>query len=392
MENNPYILVFKHKVINQLKNKNFTNEQRLPFYQELSKIARNLVNTLTNENDKNDVLNYVKRFIVNMSQNNTLTPQQALQSFQNDIDKQPKIKIKKEKSTTKKTYNSHTSTDLFDAISDGNIQEVDNYIQSGSNLDIRDEHDDTPLIRATICKKKDIANLLIKNGADIDAEGMNASTALMVALNYRYYQMAEFLIKNGANPNIQDITSETPLMNLAKSEEPTLTQLLIDYGADVNKKSIKYQTALSIALRNNSTKTCEVLINNGADINVEDDTRDTPLMIAATKGNEHIAQILIDKGANINAQNKNGYTPLMFACMEGNINVAKQLLDKGANIHIQDNSENTAYSYLFAYIINHAYSKDMRAYKETLKRLTKTPSLGVDVKLAYQSFKKIFSR
>ena len=58
MENNAYILIFKESAVSQLKRKNFTNNQRLPFYQALSKITKELVETIDDENGKNDIIQF----------------------------------------------------------------------------------------------------------------------------------------------------------------------------------------------------------------------------------------------------------------------------------------------------------------------------------------------
>ncbi len=81
MENNAYILIFKDKAVKELENKNFTDDQRLPFYQALTKSAKELVELIEDEDGKNDVMQFVKSFISDMSRDETLTPQKALESF-----------------------------------------------------------------------------------------------------------------------------------------------------------------------------------------------------------------------------------------------------------------------------------------------------------------------
>ena len=199
MENNAYILIFKESAVSQLKRKNFTNNQRLPFYQALSKITKELVETIDDENGKNDIIQFVKRFITNMSKDEALTPQKALESFEEEVAKQNQFLPNKK------------SIDL-------------------NNLDTNGE---TPLIRASYLQDTNTLIKLIYNGADINAQDKNKDTALTKALRNEKKDNALFLIEKGADVNVRNVNGNTPLFYAITSVKPDIILLLVKKGADI---------------------------------------------------------------------------------------------------------------------------------------------------------------
>ena len=204
MENNDCILIFKEKAVQQLKNKNFTNDQRLPFYRELTKIAQNFVKTLHDENEKNTVLNYVKNFIISITRDETLTPQKALQSFKEDVTKHKQLIAEKRKTIKLKNEQQNLNQKLIDAISSGNIKTVENYIQNGADVNAQDKYGNTPLIHAIGNKQYKLAKLLIEKGADVDTQDKHGYTPLIWGIYYEQPKITKLLIEKGVDMNVQD--------------------------------------------------------------------------------------------------------------------------------------------------------------------------------------------
>ena len=231
MENNAYILIFKESAVSQLKRKNFTNNQRLSFYQALSKITKELVETIDDKNGKNDIIQFVKRFITNMSKDEALTPQKALESFEEEVAKQKQFLPNKK------------SIDL-------------------NNLDTNEE---TPLIRASYLQDTNTLIKLIYNGADINAQDKNKDTALTKALRNGKKDNALFLIEKGADVNIKNNWGNTALI-YAISSYPDIAKLLIEKGADVNVRNINGNTPLFYAISSGKPDIIRLLVKKGADI------------------------------------------------------------------------------------------------------------------------------
>ena len=148
MENNSYILIFKNRAVKQLKRKNFANDQRLPFYQALTKIANETVQSLDNQNDKNDIMQFVKRFISNMSRDETLTPQNALKSFEDEVDNNQHLIATTEKNINKLSpkEQQELNNKLFKAVVSGEINAVNEHLNHGANINALDGHANTLLI------------------------------------------------------------------------------------------------------------------------------------------------------------------------------------------------------------------------------------------------------
>ena len=119
------------------------------------------------------------------------------------------------------------SMDLLTAIDQGNIEEVQLHIDSGTNINDypvpggEPWEGVEPLIVAVLKENLDIAQLLIDNGADIEirAKDNNNATVLHWAVYFQVKQMVPFLIKSGANVNSIDANGFTPLdtANLVKA-------------------------------------------------------------------------------------------------------------------------------------------------------------------------------
>lgn len=169
---------------------------------------------------------------------------------------------------------------LSKAVEDGNLEEVENLIARGEDVNAREEDDDdiTPLF------------LAVENG--------NA-------------KIAEILLNFGAKVNARDENKQTPLMRLDDDASPELVRLLIRHGAKVNAVDKEVNTALMLAAR--SSASAEVL------------------------------QILIDHGATVNTQNKEGRTALMEAAESDKLEAVRTLILAGADINMKNEDEETAW-------------------------------------------------
>jgi len=123
---------------------------------------------------------------------------------------------------------SHKEEALLYATRRGCVDIVNNLINQNTNINIRDEYNDTPLIH--ICSLRTIGNKehndkysiikkLLACKANPNNVGYIKKTALNCALNSGYYNnktinIVTMLLDNNADPNIKDIDNDTPL-NLA---------------------------------------------------------------------------------------------------------------------------------------------------------------------------------
>ena len=171
-------------------------------------------------------------------------------------------------------------------------------------------------------------NQLLDEGVDINIRDSNGWTALMVASRYS---------NNGSSLDT--------------------VRLLLDRGTDINIQEHGGWTALMVASRHSnndsSLDTVRLLLDRGADTNIQDNNGWTPLMSASRYSNNgsslDTVRLLLDRGAGINIQDSKEWTPLMVASGESNhdssLETVKLLLENRANINIQDNAGMTALMY-----------------------------------------------
>lgn len=199
---------------------------------------------------------------------------------------------------------------LIDACKWGHLNEAKSLIESGFDLEVRDEDGKTALILVinavssadfvtSILETDDIAKLLIQYGAEIDARDNKGRTASMYSA--------------------MNIWQHLPL--------------LIESGADVNAKDKEGTTVLMWACVNTAkiAKPVEFLISKGADVNARENSNgETALMSAAFVGNVEAVLALIKNGADVNANAYNGATALSTAIVHGHIEIENILRSSGA--------------------------------------------------------------
>jgi ankyrin repeat protein len=164
---------------------------------------------------------------------------------------------------------------LRGAIIMGKIEEVENLIEAGVNVndkfDVGQNRGLTPLVLVAQFGKADIGKLLIEAGADIDVNFQGMTLLHSAAFS--------------------------PAGNEA------VTELFIAEGLDVNAKctaevrvEIEGVTPLHLAAGTGKAAVGEALIRNGAEVNAKNKNGDTPLDSAISKGHKELAEILRNHG------------------------------------------------------------------------------------------------
>jgi ankyrin repeat protein len=166
-----------------------------------------------------------------------------LKSVQEELDKGVDVNVKDE----------YGRTPLHKAATHGHGRVAVVLITMGANVNVKNNDGWTPLLRAVARSHKEIAELLIENGADVNAKlnagyKLNAETSLHLAVGN--IDIVELLITSGAdlNPkssidlNSKDQIGATPLDHaLSKSDYNTTADLLRKHGARTGQEDIAYQ-------------------------------------------------------------------------------------------------------------------------------------------------------
>ncbi|WP_339046399.1 ankyrin repeat domain-containing protein [Candidatus Mesenet endosymbiont of Agriotes lineatus] len=193
--------------------------------------------------------------------------------------------------------NEELNEQLFDAVKNENVEEVELLIEKGADVNAQDRCGCTPLY--WVYGNVEIMRLLLE---EREAARKHVSTPLCAA------------IEDG---NIE------------------VVRLLIEKGADVNAQGECGNTPLHLAAKNGHTDVAQFLIGNGADVSAQDEYGNTPLHLAAKNGHTDVARFLIGNGADVDAQSVYGI-PLYLAVERGNIEVFFLLLLYGADISAED--------------------------------------------------------
>jgi ankyrin repeat protein len=223
----------------------------------------------------------------------------------------------------------------------GHVDQVQLLISSGSDVNAKDELDQTPLHWAAITGQRNVAELLLTKGANVNAKNNDGQTPVDAAMARNLRNIVELLVARGGD--ISNIHLATYLGDAAK-----VTSFL-DEGADVNAKTQAGMTPVHFAVRNGHRDIAELLIENGADCHLADKNGLTPLHTSAGQGHIDIVTLLIDKGADVDANAKTwAGTPLHRAADEGHIDIAKLLIANGADVNGKVEETWTPLHYAFA--------------------------------------------
>jgi ankyrin repeat protein len=227
-------------------------------------------------------------------------------------------------------------------------------IEKGTDLNLRDNEDNTPLMYATYQNNLDICELLIEKGADLNLKNTEGTTSLMISILENNSNISKLLIEKGADLNLTDNEDNTSLMLSIEKNNFDICKLLIEKGADLNLKNNKGYTSLMLAVVENNFNICKLLIEKDVDLNLKNNDGYTSLMISIKNNsffayynniknkkiyflnNLYIIKLLIKKGADLNIENNKKLTPLFFCIKFNNLGMFKFLIKNNVDINFQN--------------------------------------------------------
>lgn len=101
--------------------------------------------------------------------------------------------------------------DIFTATFLGNLKTVEQHINAGTDLNMKDQYGSTPLIAAVTFGKTDVAKALINAGANLNLKGGDGSTALHTSAFFCRTEIVEALINAGADKSLKNNYGSTAL-------------------------------------------------------------------------------------------------------------------------------------------------------------------------------------
>jgi uncharacterized protein len=108
------------------------------------------------------------------------------------------------------------------------------------------------LLRASLIGHTAAVEALLDTGLDVNAKDQNAWTPLLEAVFGGHTDTIRVLLDRGADINATDQTGWTPLMEAASKGRSEVVKILLAYGADANARTIKSWTALYVTPKRNT--------------------------------------------------------------------------------------------------------------------------------------------
>ena len=161
--------------------------------------------------------------------------------------------------------NDSLTFDQEDALIQGDIEQVERFLDEGTQVDARDAEGITALMYASYHGQESIVNLLIERGANINAsEYVDGRTALMDSSINGQSEMVELLLNRGADINAKSSTGWTALMWAVERKHNEVVDLLVDRGAYLDSRNDDGKTAVTVALESYNFDAITLLQEAGA--------------------------------------------------------------------------------------------------------------------------------
>lgn len=159
---------------------------------------------------------------------------------------------------------------LMDASSRGDIDLVNRLIDDGTDVNVKNNGGETPLLFASEKGRLDVMKALVRAGADVNVKNGDGNTPLLLLGNKETYEAEDeildvttILIKAGADVNARNKLGSTAVME-ATYGLTTVLRVLIEAGADVNATGNSGHTPLSLAKLWERADSTKILIEAGA--------------------------------------------------------------------------------------------------------------------------------
>lgn len=224
-------------------------------------------------------------------------------------------------------------------------KEIIKYLVSyGADLDIQNDHGDTPLIISCYKKNITLIQYLYKNGANISIKNENNESFLTIVSKSNFNDKLDD-IKEILNQKRND--GDTALTFACKIGNEEEIKMLIDFGVDVNIHNKHDDSAIMILCKNNSItndkkiKLIEDIITKNGKVNKKNKYGFSPLIIACYFNNVELIEFLLSKNANLDTKNSDNDTPLSIACYFNNEKIIKLLVNKGITINEKNKDNET---------------------------------------------------
>ncbi len=174
------------------------------------------------------------------------------------------------RSQNTKVKNKALNRALVEASEDGNLNDIEELLADGADINGIVEGDGTALIVAARAGKKPVVQLLLQHGADPNLAASGDGNALIMAAGEGHAEIVDLLLNSGARVNDVVPGDENALITASGSGHVEVVRILLSRGADVNMRvwsgdpDGEWRTALKMARKGGHNSVVQLLISAGA--------------------------------------------------------------------------------------------------------------------------------
>ena len=215
-------------------------------------------------------------------------------------------------------------TDLIDAVLDVDVARIKELIESGADVNAKDEDGKTALMYIVSfehlgksCKSR-LQEKIIKHIQTMN----NENEIILIHKNGLPMSAKADDINEGEvsiNDDVWEYSNETYKAGVIRylAQKDHIFELLVSAGADIHATSNTGAVAFLFASQGEGVTMLEKLLDLGCDINVQDSRGSTALMGAAYAGLAEITVFLLKNGADTSTIGLGGITALSLAEKQG---------------------------------------------------------------------------
>lgn len=183
---------------------------------------------------------------------------------------------------------------LYQAVHQGDLNQLKRHLAWDTPIDQPDANGDLPLHVAADQGRYIITQLLLDHGADPNAFDQAGRTPIERALLAGRIQVAQLLLKEGARLDPTELLYQIARHGPADRD---VIGFLVQQGAQINQPDAAGDTALHIAIQAKHRVVSKFLIAQGADVNAVNQAGKTPLQLAIADGQQQLIDLLRWNGA-----------------------------------------------------------------------------------------------
>ncbi len=210
-------------------------------------------------------------------------------------------------------YGKGISNSIFIAVLTNDTKYIVKYYESGSDIFILDEREQTLLHLAARNKAIHSMELLLELGLNPNIGDKYNETPLHIVSFMGAVDLVKLLLENNADPNHTNNSFQTPLHRAAFKGSVEVINLLLDYHANIYAVDENHTSVIQYAVRSKKIKGVKLLTSRGAIVNSLDSRLQSTHHYAALYSTVDIAEYLIELGVNPYSKNHYQFTPLHLA-------------------------------------------------------------------------------